>query len=117
MASTNEDPWADVPSGDFWKADQIGAQIAGVVVRIGLGTDFNGNACPQIVLETTDGEKTVNCGQANLKAQMMALNPRPKPGDKMRITFSSTEKATKGDIKIFTIEHKVAEPVATSDLF
>jgi hypothetical protein len=115
MAS--EDPWADVPSGDYMKFDTVGARIAGTVVRIGLGTDFNGNPCPQIVLDTDDGEKTVNCGQANLKAQVMLLDPRPKPGDKMRITYSSTTKAAKGDLKVFTIEHKVSEPVAADDIF
>jgi hypothetical protein len=112
-----DDPWADVPSGDYWKADTIGAQIGGTIVRVGLGTDFNGNPCPQLVIDTADGEKTVNAGQANLKAQVMALDPRPKAGDKIRITFSSTQKAAKGDLKVFTIEHKVAEPASSQDLF
>lgn len=114
-----EDPWADVPSGDYWKADEIGARIAGTIIRVGLGTDFNGNPCPQLVIDTggDEGEKTVNCGQANLKAQMMTLSPRPKPGDKIRITYSSTQKAAKGDLKVFTIEHKVGEPVAADEIF
>lgn len=112
-----DDPWADVPSGDYWKADEIGARIAGTIVRVGLGTDFNGNACPQLVIETTEGDKTVNCGQANLKAQMMTLEPRPKPGDKIQITYTGNQKAAKGDLKIFEIKHKVAEPVAADEIF
>lgn len=115
MAS--EDPWADVPSGDYIKFSEVGDKVVGVVLRIGLGSDFNGNPCPQIVLDTEDGEKTVNCGQANLKAQVMALDPRPKAGDKMRITFSETKPAAKGELKVFTVEHKVAEPIKSGDLF
>lgn len=116
MAS--EDPWADVPSGDYWKVgDEVGNQISGTVVKVGVGTDTNDKICPEIVLETADGPKTVTCSQANLKAQVMALEPRPKPGDKMRITFSDTKPAPKGTLKIFTVEHKVSEPVKSGDLF
>lgn len=112
---SNEDPWDDLPKGAYWKPENIGDTIAGTIVRKGLGTDYNNNLCPQLGLETADGERIVNAGQAQLKAKLMEL--KPKVGDKIRITFSSTEKAAKGDKKMFTVEHKAAEPVAATDLF
>lgn len=112
------DPWADVPSGDYWKPVKVGDRIAGTIVGVGLGKDFDGQPCPQLVIDTKEGHQTVTCGQANLKAKVMALAPRPKGGDQIAITFSAEKPTGKGSpLKEFEVVHKVNEPVPAEDLF
>jgi hypothetical protein len=76
------------------------------------GTDFNGNVCPLVVMETDDGEtRKITVGQANLKAKLWEAKPRP--GDRCAIGWDgATEKVDKGEMKIFTVEVKRAETVA-----
>lgn len=108
-------PWDDLPKGNYWKAENVGDKIVGVIRTVGIGRDFNGDPCPELVVDTDDGEKTITCAQANLKAQIVAMDPRPKPGDKIGITFSGKERAALGEKKVFTIQLKAGEPVRVPD--
>lgn len=100
---TDDINWDDMAGGSFVKFVTPGDEAYGTITAVRPGTDFNGNPCPYLDLATEDGERTVSCGQANLKAQIVALKPRV--GDTIRITFTHEEKAEKGMRKMFTVEH------------
>ena len=95
--------WDDMATSGFMKFEAIGDSISGTIVKVYPGTDFNGNPCPVLDLVTEDGERTLSCGQANLKAQIVAL--KPKAGETIKVTFDHEEKAALGMRKVFTIEH------------
>lgn len=95
--------WDDMATSGFMKFEAIGDSISGTIVKVYPGTDFNGNPCPVMDLVTEDGERTLSCGQANLKAQIVAL--KPKAGETIKVTFDHEEKAALGMRKVFVIEH------------
>jgi hypothetical protein len=103
--------WGAFGSGDFVKFDSIGVTVAGTVTGIRVGQDFNGHNVPVIDLDTADGPRTVTCGQANLKAQIIAL--RPSVGQAISIAYVKDEKAEKGMKKVFEI--KAGQPSTTGD--
>lgn len=103
--------WGAFGSGDFVKFAAIGDSVAGTITGVRAGTDFNQNACPVLDLDTADGPRTVTCGQANLKSQIVAL--KPAVGSRISIAYVKDEKAEKGMKKVFEI--KVAEPAAAGD--
>jgi len=118
------DEWDGLPSGDFAKWDSVGDEITGDVIGKGVGVDFNGGACPQIVVRRDDeSEVTVTAGQAQLKAKL--LEAKPQVGDRIKIAFTGTEKADKGDKKLFEVNVKkggakspaVAESAAAAEDF
>lgn len=107
-------------TGDFFKFDEVGDQIIGVVKTVREGRTFNGEPCPELVLEVEDGdswvEKTVTASQVRLKAVL--AEKRPQVGDKVRITYSGVGDASPGKAppKEFTIDvkegpHEVKQPV------
>lgn len=109
-------------SGEFMKFDEVGDQIVGVIKVVREGKDFNRNPCPELVLETEDGEeKTVTAGQTMLKAAL--AEKRPSEGDKIRIVYSGVGEARPGQApaKLFTVDvkegpHEVKQPaVANSE--
>lgn len=101
--------WDSFGSGQFVKFENIGDSVTGTITRVYTGTDFNGNPCPVLDLTTPEGEeRTLSCGQANLKAQMREL--RPRVTDTITVTFNRTEKAEKGLRKVFVIEHTEGVP-------
>jgi hypothetical protein len=103
--------WGAFGSGDFVKFATIGDAVAGTITGVRAGQDFNGNPCPVLDLDTADGPRTVTCGQANLKSQIVAL--KPSVGQAISIAYVKDEKAEKGMKKVFEI--KVGQPSATGD--
>jgi hypothetical protein len=95
--------WDDMATSGFMKFEAIGDSISGTIAKVYPGTDFNGNPCPVLDLITEDGERTLSCGQANLKAQIVAI--KPKAGETIKVTFDHEEKAALGMRKVFVIEH------------
>lgn len=96
-----------VTSGDYVKFENVGDQIIGVIKDVREGRDFNGNPCPELILETDDGsERTVSAGQVLLKAAL--AEKAPQPGDRVRITYSGVgdAKPGKAPAKQFTVEVK-----------
>lgn len=92
--------------GTYAKFEKIGDSYTGRIAAFDLegGTDFNGDPCPQLVLETADGIIKVSAGQANLRRQMTEYATRLIPGHGARVTYSSdyeTKHGTKG--KEFTL--------------
>ena len=95
--------WDDMSTSGFVKFEKIGDTVSGTITKVYPGTDFNGNPCPVLDLVTEDGERTLSCGQANLKAQVVAI--KPKVGETIKVTFDHEEKAALGMRKVFVIEH------------
>lgn len=94
-------------SGDYFKFDEVGDQIIGVIKEVREGRTFNGDPCPELVLETEAGEeKTVTAGQVRLKAVL--AEKRPQKGDRVRITYSGIGEAKPGKAppKEFTVDVK-----------
>jgi hypothetical protein len=100
---TDDINWDEMATSAFVKFETIGDTVSGTITAVRPGTDFNGNPCPVIDLVTEDGERTLSCGQANLKAQIIAL--KPKAGDVLKVTFDHEEKAAMGMKKVFAIVH------------
>ena len=92
--------------GTYAKFERIGDSYTGRIAAFDLegGTDFNGDPCPQLVLETADGIIKVSAGQANLRRQMTDYATRLIPGHGARVTYSGdyeTKHGTRG--KEFTL--------------
>lgn len=94
-------------SGTYMKFNEIGDQIVGVIKEAREGKDYNGDPCPELVLEDEDGnERIVSAGQALLKAAL--AEKRPNELDKIRITYSGNSEGKPGrnPAKQFTVDVK-----------
>lgn len=113
----------DVPQGRFIGWGKKGQQVTIDVLdyQPNGGTDFNNNQCPLVTGTLVDdcdnytdkGTKherlkagelvSVTCGQANLRKGMLACDP--KRGDLVRLTYTDTYTASKGEGKVIEVEH------------
>jgi hypothetical protein len=94
-------------TGSFVKFENVGDSVVGIIKQVREGKDFNGNPCPELILEDDDGdERTVTAGQVLLRAAL--AEKAPQPGDKIRITYSGVGegKPGKAPAKLFTVEVK-----------
>lgn len=101
--------------------DQPGQVVTGKVIdyQQAGGQDFNGGACPLLVLElvepassfSKDGTRTdfnagdmvtITAGQANLRRNVLAA--QPSAGDVIRITRTANAKTANGTAKLFEIQ-------------
>lgn len=102
------------PSGSYVKWEHKGDVVEG---RIGSftvdgGRDFDGNACPELTVETTEGTVTVTCSPANLRRQIEANAVRFRVGHGVRVEFTDTYESKQGTPgKTFTVG-VTAEPIA-----
>jgi hypothetical protein len=108
-------------SGDYAKFNDQGDQVVGIIKEVREGKDFNGNPCPELVLEVDEdgNELTVTAGQVMLKAAL--AEKAPSVGDKIRITYSGVgeSKPGKAPPKLFTVDvkegpHELAEPAVVN---
>jgi Uma2 family endonuclease len=101
-------PWDDyMQTGDWITFTNIGDGVVGIIKAIRVGKDFNGNPCPELIIEVDSGEeKTLTAGQVLLKQALAEL--RPGVGDKVRIVYSGIGEARPGKApaKQFTVEVK-----------
>lgn len=93
-------------NGDFVSFKEVGDQVVGVIKQIRTGKDFNGNPCPELILDVDGEEKTVTAGQVLLKAAL--AEKAPQVGDKVRIIYSGIGEARPGKApaKQFTVDVK-----------
>ena len=127
----------EVPTGRFVGWGKIGQTITGAVVTYADegAEDFNGKPCPLLVLELTEdvdnyrdkgatlerisaGELVqITAGQVNLARRLRAASL--KAGDVVRIVYSGTFKADKGDVKEYDVKvaRGAAVRTATAGLF
>lgn len=127
--------WEDieVPQGTFIGWGKIGQTVTGKVLSFSSegGTDFNGNPCPQLVVELAEqadnykdkgathetiaaGELvTITAGLANLKRSLNAASLNP--GDLVKITFDDTYKTPSGEGKSFKVQVARGAAVAPAE--
>lgn len=94
-------------TGDWARFDNPGDKVVGVIKALRTGRDFNGNPCPELILEQDDGsEITVTAGQVMLKAAL--AGKAPEVGDKIRIVYTGDSEARPGKApaKLFTVDVK-----------
>jgi hypothetical protein len=101
------DPYAGGSSGEFVKFENVGDNVIGIIKTVREGRDFNGNPCPELVLENDEGEeRTLTAAQVLLKAAL--AEKQPQAGDRVRITYSGVgdAKPGKAPAKLFTVDVK-----------
>ena len=95
-------------NGDFVRFENVGDQVVGTIKAIREGRDFNGNPCPELVLEVSDegDEMTLTAGQVLLKSAL--AEQAPEVGNRIRIVYSGVgpAKPGKAPAKEFTVEVK-----------
>lgn len=98
-------------NGDFISFKEVGDSVVGVIKAIRAGKDFNGNPCPELILDVDGDEKTVTAGQVLLKAAL--AEKAPNVGDRIRIVYSGIGEARPGKApaKQFTVDVKVGGKV------
>ncbi len=99
--------------GSFANFKELGNAVEGRIAAFDMegGTDFNGNVCPRLTVETEEGNVIVEGGQANLRRQFEQNPGRFIVGHGVRVEYSGTYEAPKGTGKSFTIG-VTAQPVA-----
>ena len=104
---TEAHPWDDIPRGGgaYFKFESTGDSVKGTVTRIGRGTTFAGDPCPEFDLDTGDGIVTISAGQAQLKR--LILEALPGIGDTVVIVYTHDEKTAQGgSMKCFDVAVK-----------
>lgn len=101
--------WNDFKQTSDWITfDEVGDQVMGTVTAVRVGKDFNGNPCPELVidLEDDDGEKTLTAGQKILQAKL--AEEQPQVGDRIWILYSGVGDARPGraPAKLFEVKVK-----------
>lgn len=91
-------------NGDHMKWTNVGDAVAGELVVVRVGKDFNGNDCPELVIRQDDGEDViVTAGQKVLQNRLAEV--RPVVGEKVAITYSAigTAQPGKAPAKLFAV--------------
>lgn len=81
-------------SGGYISFDEPGDKATGEILSITTGQDYKKNPCPELVLDTEDGPRTVTAGQAVLKSRL--AEHEPQVGDYISIEFTGYGEAKKG---------------------
>lgn len=99
------------------KFEDIGDTLSGTIISIEEGSDFNGNACPQLIIDTDAGPRKVTAGQKMLQAAL--AEKEPDEGDFITIAYTGDGEGRPGraPAKLFKVDvtRKGAE-VTTADL-
>jgi hypothetical protein len=101
---------------DYVSFSDVGTSVEGTIVSLTEGSDYNGQACPQLVIDTADGVRTVTAGQTMLKAAL--AEHEPDEGDWIRITYTGDgeRKPGRAPTKLFAVEVRRASGVSAEDL-
>ena len=100
-------------TSNYVKFENVGDQIVGTIkAEPREGTDFNGNPCPELILEVGDDndEITLTVGWAMLKRLLAEQDPQV--GQRIRVTHTGVERTERGGtMKVFTLDVKDGEPL------
>ena len=98
-------------SSDYVSWNNPGDEVVGTIKEVREGSDYNGDACPELVLEIGDGgELTLTAGQAMLKT--LLAEHRPQVGNKIRVIYTGDEKTDRGGTKkLFTLDVKQGQTI------
>jgi hypothetical protein len=93
----------------FMSFKEIGDSIAGELVAIRIGKDFNQADCPELIVRTDDGDITVTAGQKALQNRLSEV--RPQVGERVGIAYSGVGEAKPGraPAKLFTVQVRGAD--------
>ncbi len=103
--------------GTYHKWEQVGEVLEGVILSLSMdgGTDFNGNACPEMRLRADYGDVILTAGQASLRRALSSGSPSLARGHKVRIEYTEDLDTGKGNpAKIFKVQAS-KEPVMRGD--
>ncbi len=109
-------PWEGIAqSSGYAKWENEGDSVKGKVTEVGIGQDMNGNDCPQVIVDTGDGDGiTVSASQAQLRSKL--IEARPNVGDTIAIVFTGVEKRAGGKtLKQFDVAVKPGDPSDSAD--
>lgn len=105
------DIWDEFSSSGSWiEFKEVGDKCVGTIKAIRRGTDFNGNPCPELVIDVDgEGDKTLTASQVMLKAELAAI--RPHVGERIAIVYSGIGEAKPGKApaKLFDVTTKAQE--------
>jgi len=119
MTAFNFDKY--VSGSDYVKFNEIGDQVVGIIKEIREAPDYNGNPCPELVLEVSEGgdEKTLTASQALLKAAL--AEAAPQVGNKIRITYTGNSQGKPGrnpakefKVEVKPGEHELVQPAVSN---
>lgn len=118
----SNDPWSDISRGDglYQRWTDPGDKVVGTIVEMGIGSDINGNPCPQLTVNTDSGDVIVTCSQAQLRSKIIEVHRTEtlNIGDKIAIVYTGNENRAGGKtLKMFDVQVKhdeQATPTATS---
>lgn len=79
---------------DYVKFENIGDQVTGVIVDLGIQTWQDGSKSPKLTLRTTEGDRILTASQVQLKAKLGEL--RPNVGDTIKVSLAGVEKLAGG---------------------
>lgn len=94
-------------TGGWITFENVGDTVVGTVNAIRTGKDFNGNPCPELIIEDDDGEeRTLTAGQVMLKRAL--AEQAPQVGDRIRIKYAGVgdAKPGKAPAKLFEVAVK-----------
>lgn len=101
-----------MPSDNYFKFDNIGDFVEGVVVRLDRATfQDDETPTPKLIIDAGGEEPVeVTCGARNLKSQILTL--QPLVGDRVMIRFSGKNGRTKMfEVKVTKPNSNASSPV------
>lgn len=100
-------------TGDYITFKDVGDVVVGTITAIRTGRDFNGNPCPELILDVNGDERTLTAGQVMLKSAL--AEQAPQVGDKIRVEYSGIGDARPGKApaKLFNVAVKAGEQAQT----
>ena len=101
MTSIWDDPEIAI-NDDFVSFENAGDSVTGRILNIRVQRFDDGKACPSLLLDTADGERTLTAGQIRLKVAL--AEQRPEVGDTIAVTLTGVEKRAGGKtLKLFDV--------------
>lgn len=96
-------------ASNYIKFTEPGEEVVGTIREIRVGSDFNQNKVPELILDTPLGQRTLTVVHAMLKAALVA--EAPEVGDRVKITFTGlgTPKPGRQAPRLYTVEVKRQE--------
>ena len=105
-------------SGAFAKFPNVGDEVVGHLLEVrGDGSTMQGEPCPLLVIDTSDGPVKVTCAQTELWAKTVELYTAGKltPGIRIKVTHTSVERRPNGHtLKHFDIKTGDPDPAYTA---
>lgn len=108
-------------AGEYVKFENVGDYVVGIIKDIREGRTFNGDPCPELILEDDDGaERILSASQVLLRAAL--AEQRPDIKDKIRVEYTGVGEAKPGkappkqfEVKVKKGPHELQAPAVGDD--